>query len=179
MNTCKNLMFAFLLFFISASSFSEYYPSSGGLYYNGAYYMDSYLLWNNTGPWSVDKPGYEHDLHVQDPLFFTSTCTTWTNLPDSYDDCPTAGVLDPSGPVFSFGTFDAKKIVANQVYLGAWLFSSHGTATSSGFTLMGQENKNFCPFSPNSIWCMDSTQTKHLLSGYYMNWGGNPSSLYY
>jgi len=167
------------LLLVSSGAFSAYYPSEGGLYYNGQYYLDAYLKWSSPGPWSVSKPGYEHDLRVHDTQFFTSTCVTWTNLPASYDDCPTAGLLDFNGPVFSFGSFDAKKIVANQIYYGAWWFSSHGTASYSPFTLYGQENKNICPLSPNSIWCMLATQTKTLLSGYYMNWGGYPSRLYY
>jgi len=178
-NISRNCVFGMLLSLLSTTVFSAYYPSEGGLYYNGRYYLDTYLKWNSPGPWAVSEPGYEHDLHIHDPNFFTSSCVTWTNLPDSYDDCPTAGIFDPNGPVFSFGTYDAKKIVANQIYLGAWGFTSHGTAASSRFTIIGQENENVCPFSPNFIWCMFSTNSMRLKEGFYLNWLGWPTRIYY
>lgn len=158
---------------ISASE-AAYYPDNGDLFYNGAYYLDSYMRWSPVGPFSVSSPGYEHDLWVHDSSFFTTTCTSFSNLPDAYDDCPTAGIADPSGPVFSFGSFSASAIRSSVYYFGGWFFSSHGTATSSPFNLQGQENRNVCAGLP-AIWCMYSTQTQNLISGWYMNWGGAPS----
>ncbi|MEX2964421.1 hypothetical protein [Microbulbifer sp. TYP-18] len=166
----------FSILFYCQIPHASYYPSRGDLYYDGRFYMDSYFLWDTSGPWSVSDPGYEHDLNVRDKNFFTSTCITATNLPDGYDDCPTAGILDPNGPVFSFGSFDAKKINSGSVYFGAWQFSSHGSATTSPFILMGQENENRC-FGIPTIWCMFSTQTKQLITGWNMNWGGYPTVL--
>ena len=170
-----NIIFTLLLILGSAAVNATYYPSAGWLYYNGQFYLASYMLWDSPGPWTSPEPGYEHDLHVHDPNFFTSQCTTFSNLPDSYDDCPTAGIFDPNGPVFSFGSFDAELITANNWYFGAWQFTSHGSAASSPFTLIGQENESRCPFGLESIWCMFSNNSQPLLSGLYMNWGGYPT----
>src|SRR5919106_2094628 len=70
-------------------------PSFGDLWYNGYYCGDSYFNWDSPGPWSGDGPGYEHDWKISD--YFFDSCTTDTNLPSAYDDCPTAGVTDPGG----------------------------------------------------------------------------------
>lgn len=155
---------------------AAYYPNMGDLYYDGQYYMDSWFVWSSPGPWSVESPGYEHDLHVHDTNFFASTCISATTMPDGYDDCPTAGVLDPDGPVFSFGTFNANSLAANAAYWGGWQWTSHGSASTSPFTLFGQENENVCLGIP-TIWCMYSTQTERLISGWYMNWLGAPTIL--
>jgi len=155
---------------------AAYYPAAGDLYYDGAFYLDSYFAWGATpGPFSVSDPGYEHDLWVHNNQFFNSTCTAFTNMPDGYDDCPTAGVGDPNGPVFSFGTFDATALSGSSAYFGGWNFSTHMVAApTSPFNLQGQENENRC-FGLPTIWCMFSTQTRDLITGWYMNWGGTPS----
>lgn len=153
---------------------ATYYPTEGDLYYNGRYYMNSYFLWG-VPTWSVSNPGYEHDLWIHNNRYFTSTCTTMTNLPDGYDDCPTAGIGDVNGPVFSFGTYDANRISANSWYFGSWSWTSHDTSIAvTGFNLQGQENRNICG-GIKSIWCMQSTQTRNLVYGYLMAWLGSPS----
>lgn len=160
--------------FLWKNASATFYPTQGSLYYNGGYYMNAMFLWG-VPVWSVANPGYEHDLWIHNPRFFTSTCTTMTNLPDGYDDCPTAGIADPSGPVFSFGTYSANRINANHWYIGAWSWTSHDSSMAqTSFTLQGQENTNICG-GVKSIWCMNATQTSNLISGYYMNWGGYPS----
>jgi len=139
------------------------------------------MKWSSPGPWTntiYNKAGYEHDLWVQDPNFFTTTCTSMTNLPDAYDDCPTAGVADPNGPVFSFGSFDATKITANTEYFGAWTFTNHGTASTSPFKLQGQENENVC-WGYENIWCRYALRTKDLITGWYMYWTGTPTTIPY
>lgn len=153
---------------------ANYYPTQGDLYYNGRYYMNSYFLWG-VPTWSISNPGYEHDLWVHNNRYFTSTCTTMTNLPDSYDDCPTAGISDANGPVFSFGTYNANKISANYWYFDSWSWTSRDTSISvTSFNLQGQENKNICG-GIKSISCMKSVQTKNLISGYSMVWLGRPA----
>lgn len=155
---------------------AAYYPAVGDLFYNGAYHLDSYMGWSPVGPFSVSKPSYEHDLWVHDSNFFITTCTSFSNLPSAYDDCNTAGIFDPNGPVFSFGTFNAKAISSANIYFGGWNFTSHGTATTSPFNLQGQENENRCLGIPSNL-CMFSTQTHNLIAGWYMNWGGAPTLL--
>lgn len=166
-------------FAISNYAGATYYPNDGDLYYDGAYYMDSYFRWNSPGPWNTSNPGYEHDLWVHEPSFFTSTCTTWSNMPDFYDDCPTAGVLDPNGPVFSFGTYSADELLANVFYFGAWGWTSHATPLlTSGFNLQGQENRNAC-FGIPTPWCMFSERTQNLITGWQLFFGGVPTVIFF
>ena len=88
------------------------------------YEHDLKLEWNNTGGWfsvhQVDVPGIgllpgrevagvgiPYGLDRPEGLFYT----TWSDLPDPYDDCPTAGILaDPNLVELSFGTFKAPDI---------------------------------------------------------------------
>lgn len=173
--------FASMLVFISItlgapSASAAYYPEDGWLYYDGQYLLFSYMWWDKSGPWGSQEPGYEHDLHIHDENFFTTRCTAITSLPDGYDDCPTAGIFDANGPVFSFGSFDAELIKPSQWYYGYWRFNTHGSANTSKFRLMGQENKSKCPGGYESIWCMFSVRTKPLIDS-QVNWQGYPSWL--
>jgi len=126
---------------------------------SGASYADSYLKWDNPGPWQHNDPGYEHDLVAHKNYF--RDCTSWTNLPDGYNDCPTAGVFEPS----------------DMWYLGNWVFLI-GWDPSTDFYLNGQETYHgFCPW--DSIWCMKASRTTsppllqgqfHLGQSYYGSW---------
>ncbi len=164
----------------SAAVNAEFYPNTGGFYYNGRLYAAAYMKWNSQGPWVSNEPGYEHDLKVHEINYFTSSCTTFTNLPDGYDDCPTAGCCDQNGIVFSFGSFDAELIQTNTWYSGGWYFNYHfpGTAESS-MTLIGQENESHCPGGYENIWCMFANDSQTLLEGYTMHWLGAPNWIYY
>jgi hypothetical protein len=171
---------AFLVALMPGAAIADYYPSAGTLYYHGFTYMSSSMRWSSPGPWSSPAqgtPGYEHDLYVEDSNYFPY-CSSVTNLPVGYDDCPTAGVSEPNGMVFSFGSFDATQIQANKVYTGTWTFGGWGPVTQSYFELQGQENESRCPGGFNSIWCRFSLRTHLLLAG-NLNWGGAPTTLYW
>lgn len=103
-NTTKHMIATFLagagLLATALTANAAYHPGVGDLFYNGAYHIDSYMGWSPVGPFSVSEPGYEHDLWVHDSNFFITTCTSFSNLPNAYDDCNTAGIFDPNGPVF-------------------------------------------------------------------------------
>ena len=146
-----------------------YYPDDGNLWYNGYYFADSYLRWNNPGGWSKSDPGYEHDFALRSHYF--KACTTWTNLPSGYNDCPTAGVSEPSNLwTFSFGSFHVKNVTRGRWYYGSWNFSG-GYSLSTDFYLNGQENYHqFCWW--DSIWCMGGTRSRRLTSG-WLNWGAS------
>lgn len=147
----------------------DHVPVTGHLYYNGAYYAESVLTFGTVGPWSSSEPGYEHDLQLNDTYF--NSCTSFSGLPNGYDDCPTAGAADPAGTkIFSFGSFDADRIQANTSYWGYWQFSG-GTGSSTFYNLYGQEvYHQFCFW--DGIWCMGSVPNHtHLLRGGTLNWG--------
>lgn len=127
------------------------------------------MSWGSPGPWSSGQPGYEHDLSLNETYF--NSCTSYSGLPNGYDDCPTAGVADPAGTkIFSFGSFDADQIQANASYWGYWQFSG-GSGASTPYGLYGQEVWHwFCFF--DSIWCMNGVPGKtQLLRSGTLNFG--------
>ena len=167
--------------FLTANA--DYYPNKGTFTYNGRYRASTSFTWNSPGPWRGTGPeineisGYEHDLLVRNPLYFaagpTANCTTWTSLPDWYDDCITAGVdEDGDSPVFNFGTYRTDKIVAGKRYFGSWVFHLHLGAQTSFMNLNGQENANECICCILSPWCMFAKDTEPLLKNYRLNWNG-------
>lgn len=159
---------ASMISFIASPTYAgTFYPDDGDLWYDGFYFADSYLTWNVPGGWSVSDPGYEHDFSIRSHYF--TDCTTWTDLPSGYDDCPTAGWTEPSNLwTFSFGSFHSRNILAGREYYGSWNFSG-GYSSSTDFRLTAQENyRQFCWW--DSIWCMGSTgQYKRLTYG-WMYW---------
>lgn len=170
----KGIILLVLLAAIPSLVSAAYYPNQGDLYYDGASYADSYLKWDSPGPWQHSDPGYEHDLVAHKDYF--QDCTSWTNLPNGYDDCPTAGVAEPSDMwSFSFGTFHANNIQSSNWYFGSWTFTILWDP-STDFSLNGQENYHgFCSW--DSIWCMKAVDTEPLLQGqfqlgqsYYNSW---------
>lgn len=173
-----------LAVFGSLPAYGAFYPDFGSLSYNGGLYLSSYMVWSSPGPWADPEPGYEHDLWVHSYDYFLTippvSCTTVTNLPDGYNDCPTGGIQDPNGPVFSFGSFDAELIAGNTYYFGSWTFLAHGSLPYVPFTLQGQQNHSICTCGLESIACMASIPpTQNLLNGWYMVWGGYPSTIFW
>lgn len=149
-------------------------PSGGDLYYNGYFYLDSYFEWSAVGPFASSEPGYEHDLSVSPDYF--RYCTSWTNLLAAYDDCPTAGILEPriSLWTFSFGTFRANSIIPYPyLWFGSWSFGG-GSLNSTPYRLNGQEvTSAFCTPGVLSIWCMNGVRSQ-LLSAGDLNFVGRP-----
>ena len=137
-----------------------FYPDEGDLFYNGASHVNSFMKWQAVGPFQVSNPGYEHDLNIY-PNYFSS-CSSWTTLPDGYDDCSTAGIADGTFHAFSFGSYDAKKIDRNDWYFGAWNFSGGANAPETPVRLFGQETRHlWCPF--DYPWCMDGVRSSSAL----------------
>lgn len=163
----KLTVIAALVAVLTASTVASayYYPATGDLYYDGYSYSDSMVNWGSSpGPWITNEGGYEHDFQAEVTYF--SACTSYSTLPNAYDDCPTAGALedDPNNPVFSFGSYQLRNYVQpNTNYLGSWSFTA-GSDTITNMNLYGQEVAPFfCPgWNP---WCYKSFQTHLILSG--------------
>ena len=156
-----------LLLLVSSVALAEYYPNSGSLYYDGFYYASSDIVWSDGWPWYSEYNGYEHDFAIRPN--YLSSCTSWTTLPNGYDDCPTASAEGGGFWAFAFGSYYGRDIVANQWYFGVWNFSNDGPDPSTPFFLSGQEVwHQFCPW--DSPWCMNGIQSAGLLSG-QLNWG--------
>lgn len=132
-------------------------PSEGDLYYNGRRFADAYMKWENP-TWdrnirdcemdATNCSTYEHDLTLPLTWFVSSTpidgylqrlaaqilhgyCTTWSTLPQMYDDCSTAGspatvgtfTQDTTNIEMSFGSFKANAIADGRFYYGNWRFT--------------------------------------------------------
>ena len=173
---------------------ASYLPSEGDLYYNGGVFADAFLKWGRPQWTHTDRcheaitrcSTYEHDLTVDLSWFMSLTprttlllriakqrrtgyCTTWSNLPYWYDDCPTAGIPSSySGgstddiAEMSFGTFRANAIATNRYYYGSWTIRGHqaGASNSATVRLHGQEGYYYTrvPFRNvgcTTIWCID------------------------
>lgn len=157
---------AIMIFGVGFSAYAAtFYPDDGDLWYNETNFADSTLRWAAPRGWSRIDPGYEHDLALRS--YYFAGCTSWTDLPNGYDDCPTAGATEPSTLwSFSFGSFHAKNVVAGRWYYGSWNFGGYPSAASTDFKLIGQEvSHDICSW--DSIWCMAATgQYQPHLNGY-------------
>ena len=114
-------------------------------------------------------------------------CTTWSDLPDPYDDCHTAGVAedDPNKAILSFGTYKAPDIVPGRDYYGYWSFKNlRGGMTRTSVSLYGQEGEYrrhplVCPIVTKSNWCVfgiDGRQDR-LTESRWIH--GTPKYVYY
>ncbi len=146
-----------------------YFPNDGDIEYTGTTVVRyNEIWWDNPGDWSVDRPGYEHDLVARRDYF--TDCSSQSNLPEWYDDCPTACVDESSSDycAFSFGTYNALLIEPAFPYWGR-VNLTRGLSTSTDFRLNAQEVFHSpvcfkflgrwtcipCPF--DTPWCMGGT----------------------
>ncbi len=97
-----------------------------------------------------NDPGFELDFAIQQGFY--NECATGTDLPDPYDDCPTAGLFEPSSQTgvtlnaFSFGSYTARDITPGRVYVGVWVFGGPKTMSRARFEIRGQEvSHTLCP----------------------------------
>lgn len=150
----------------AAPANGSYYPNSGKIIYTGAKYFAAQFRWDKPSFSNVRGVGVEIDLQISIergwPFVFnpgSAPCTTWTDLPRPYDDCPTAGVDDDPGWVtYSLGSYDARAIQPGKTYLGSWTFRGSQMGAYWAMRVRGQEVYNkLCPsftgrgYSP---WCM-------------------------
>jgi hypothetical protein len=137
-------------------AYAGVFPDHGGFRYYGNDYAESYFRWEAPYGWMYSDVGYEHDLLLNTKFF--KSCTTWTNLPYGYDDCPTVDILEPTEGIstFSFGSFHINNVRSFVWYAEGWTFGGAGSDNSSEFTLAGQEvYHGYCWW--DSIWCMKGT----------------------
>ena len=145
------------------------YPYTGDLYYDGNQYADSYFGWALPGGWRAQTSGWEMDISLGEGYF--DACTSWTNLPQPYDDCPTAGTLDPSGRRnFGIGSFDKNQIVGDVngggAYRGQWWFCGGSSASTYPDVAWQEVTTQICSDRYN-IWCYEGVQGSRLLSAYW------------
>ncbi len=166
---------------VASVAAASYYPANGNLTYSGQTYANSYFAWTSSGGWVTEQGGYEHSLKLQD--YYFNSCTAYTNLPNGYDDCPTAGIDDPAGhKIYSFGSFSLKNnLTLNYYYFGSWQWSGgSGNGSSSTMSLRGKEvAATWCPFW--NIWCMGASQATEppLVSGSFFKNSGTQGFTWY
>jgi hypothetical protein len=135
------------------------YPHNGDIY-QATGYADSYFKWLNIGGW-VGKngsiPGFELDYAVDSSYY--SYCTSYTTLPQGYDDCETAGIEenDPDTVAFGVGSYDARQISAGTDYFAQWSLGG-GTTSVGAYAVNWSETWNFVNlgYGPRSPWYIDS-----------------------
>lgn len=147
----------------------RFFPNQGDLLYDGRYYADSYMLWDDLGGHKNANPGYEHDLTLN--TTYLASCTAYSNLPSQYDDCPTAGWFEgtPGKSVYGFGSYVLKAVFEDMYYVGTWNFSG-GVDGWSPFTLSAQEVYSRC-YPLYNIWCMEGTGNLKTLKSGTLWWG--------
>ena len=114
-----------------------WYPSSGSFDFDGTHVVSVRFSWHSAFGFKSTRPALEFDFNefatsklatVYDPVYgnilqtvesYTwDGCWTYTDLPYSYNDCPTTGVSDPpGGRGYAFGTYDARATVDGMEYL--------------------------------------------------------------
>ena len=173
------------------------------LYYNGGDFADAFMRWDNP-KWErdvdymdcarviTDCATYEHDLELNRNWFqlvaaipyARDFCTTWSDLPDYYDDCPTADVPDWGNDslILSFGTHKAPDIEHGRDYYGFWRFHHLSSVISrTSVRLLGQEGEyrsdDPCGTTQKSIWCIFGEHQRSIVE---TNWArGTPNYVIY
>ena len=142
------------------------WPHSGSFYTDGDGYFT--VTFNSDQPYKkvtnrlFYREGMEIDIAVNTIDFVG--CTSWSNLPDSYDDCVTAGVDEPSGTSFGHGTHDHSKLIQGNYYwidysIGLWPYTFSPTTVE--MKLNWQEvYSGLCPFDYDNPWCKIGTSSK-------------------
>jgi hypothetical protein len=145
--------------FLTAAAFSAMLGAASvlahtTLYYDGNAYADSDFKWHALGDWKTRDRGLELDLQM--PKRFYESCTSWTNMPNGYSDCSTAGVSDPSTTVnMGVGSYTAELVRVGTTYRAQWDMSG-GWANDTGTAVkLGWQEvyRYFCP--EYNVWCMN------------------------
>lgn len=145
-----------------AHDLDKHYPHVGDIWFSGNY-ADSFFTFHATGDWTSSDPGFEFDISIDENVF--DSCTSWSTVPSFYDDCPTAGVSDPTGKtVFSIGSYDALQIPEDTQLYAQWSFAG-GSAPIGEYAVIAQEVEHkFCSW--DSPWCMGGTNLASVLLEY-------------
>ena len=161
------------------STSGTFYPDTGALHYGNDYADTDFasfdLMWTNPvydDAGFSDAPIYEHDFNVfednsdYDDTPKCSSCLSVSDLPNAYDDCPTAGVLDEGYMGFGFGSWSADEIEPNRYYYGTvFLYRNEGVYEGEifDFNVTGARMYHqYCPV--DDIWCLGSAETEILIS---------------
>jgi len=148
-----------------------YYPDTGSLYYTGdtsTLDIASFdMVWSNPIYDDPDFDGddiYEHDFNVFTEGVYEA-CASWSDLPHSYDDCPTAGLDEDYGIAFAFGSFDASAVKAGSTYFGEitlYRETDVGDMVEFDFNVVGWIEKHLVHFHPQERGIDISIQSESL-----------------
>ena len=119
---------------------------------------DSYITATNR---LFYREGLELSIDVAN-LFDFRGCTSWSNMPNSYDDCVTAGVSEPGGTVgFGHGTHDHSQLVQGNQYFIEYeigLFPFTFSPQDIEISYSWQEvYGGSCPWDTDNPWCKIGT----------------------
>ena len=155
------------------------YPHEGDLYYDGHYYADGYMWWHAVGGFISSDAAVEIDINLAETYF--DTCTTMSDLPSPYDDCPTAGVFesDPSRQSFGLGTFTGRSVQPSVWYRGQWDFrgGSANTLSTTVNQTWGEVSRQTTSCDRYDIWCYEQRQGGSLQRTNW-TWGNSVTTQY-
>lgn len=153
------------------------------------YEHDLKLEWSNDGGWfdSLRIPGIGRLPPPTDVDNNPFCSTVWSNLPQFYNDCETAGVdgedYQEDGLVeLGIGTFKAPLIEAGQAYYSSWTFANlRGTGSSTQVGLGGQEGYyargpilNYkCVTVTVDVWCVEGIDDGRSLTSTSWTYGSS------
>ena len=88
--------------------------------------------------------------------FFTPRCTSWSTLPEPYDDCPTSGVSEPKGQIsHGIGSWKASSVSKSRTY---WGYIYIDPWPSSDRSLIRRDGDNW-------DWSLNWSRQEHALPG--------------
>ena len=160
----------------NAHSCPNRWPHSGSMWYDGENYLDYQFRWHSPMSWHYYPSAFEINTWLE--WDFAEGCSAWTDLPEGYDDCATAGASerDPMIWVAAFGSYNAWNIQYGRDYYGSMWLALTWSAYGSSFGTYAQELYNDCRIwgYGDSPWCIglsggDSTYGG-LTSGYMYRW---------
>lgn len=120
---------------LSAHTTPRQWPHEGSLYFDGTSYVDSDFKWHALGDWKTRDRGLELDLQMESDFY--ESCTSWTNMPNGYSDCPTAGVSDGSIISMGVGSYTAEIIRVGTTYRAQWDLAGGWQNTSGAPVKLG------------------------------------------
>jgi hypothetical protein len=152
------------------------WPHTGSMWYDGENYLDYQFVWHSLPNWHFYPNAFEMNTSFE--WSFAEGCSAWTDLPEGYDDCSTAGTSEQDPMVWAagFGSYNAWAIQHNRTYYGSMWLALTWNAYGSSFGTYAQELWNNCRIwgYPDSPWCIginDEGDGRGLTGGYMYRWG--------
>jgi hypothetical protein len=135
------------------------------------------VYWHAVGGFITSDAAVEIDVNVAETFF--DTCSTMSDLPEAYDDCPTAGVFesDPTRQSFGLGTFNARNVQPAVWYRSQWDFRGGNLYSTTVNQTWGEVERQYTSCDRYDIWCYEQRQGGSLQKTNWA-WGNSQTTNY-